>query len=109
MLTFLNAAAVAFCLFALSRVFLRMRKSEISKGEFAFWTGLWSIIIIIAIIPRTTNFLAQIVGIGRGADLALVSAVILLFYLNFRLYVKISNTEQEITKLVRQLALTRKK
>lgn len=109
MFTFLNAAAVAFCLFALSRVFLRMRKSEIRKGEFAFWSALWILIIIIAVIPQTTNFLAKIIGIGRGADLALVSAVILLFYLNFRLYVKISNTEQEITKLVRQIALTRKK
>ncbi len=109
MLTFLTAAAVAFSLFALSRVFLRMRKSEISKGEFAFWSLLWIVIIIISVIPRTTNFLAQIVGIGRGADLALVIAVILLFYLNFRLYVKISNTEQEITRLVRELALGRKK
>lgn len=101
----LQIVAVVFGLFALSRVFLRLRDREISIKEFIFWAFIWLGVIIIALLPETTILFAEFAGIGRGVDLLLYISIILLFYLIFRLYVRFEHFDQEMTKLVREIAL----
>jgi len=43
-------------------------------------------------------------GIGRGVDLAIYVSVICLFYLVYKLFIKIQSLERQITLLVRKLA-----
>ncbi len=59
-------------------------------------------------IPIRTNYLATISGIGRGLDFALILGILLSFYLIFKMYNKIENIEEELTDLVRELAIQRK-
>ena len=49
--------------------------------------------------------LSSILGIARGADLIVYVSVVLLFYLIFRLYVKMEKIEQDVTKVVRKIAI----
>lgn len=104
-MTFLQIMAVGFALFALSRAFLRLRDREISIREFLMWGIIWLGVIIVALLPGTTIFFAELAGIGRGADLLLYISIILIFYLVFRLYVRFEHLEQDLTKLVREIAL----
>jgi len=103
--TFIQIIIIVFALFAWSRAMLRLRDSNISVGEFSFWSMIWSIVIIVALFPDIISGVSKLVGIGRGVDLAVYAGVILLFYLMFRLYVKMDMQARETTKLVRDIAI----
>ena len=105
MLSFIQIIAIIFSLFALSRVFLRAKDKKLSFFELLFWIGIWVSLIIVSTFPFLTSFFAKILGISRGTDLILYGSVGILFYLVFRLYIKLEETEREITKLVRENAL----
>ena len=99
---------IIFALFALSRVFLRFKDNKLTRNEFIFWIVIWVAVIIVSIIPSITGVLSQKLGIGRGIDLLIYLSIIVLFYLMFRLYVKLESVEKEITALVRRVALDKK-
>jgi hypothetical protein len=99
---------VLFALFALSRAFLRFKDNRLSKNEFLFWTAIWLAVIVISFIPNLTTQISNFLGIGRGIDLIVYISVIVMFYLIFRLYVKLESVEKEVTLLVRKFALDTK-
>lgn len=94
-----------FALFALSRTVVRYRKKEIPLSWFLFWIVFWVIVVIAVILPWTTTLLADWIGIGRGVDLVIYFSIIILFYLIFRLFVKIEQIERNITKIVEKNAI----
>ena len=94
-----------FALFAYSRVLLRTKDKSISSSEFVFWSVVWIGVMVIALIPGITGNLAGLLGIGRGIDLMVYLSIIALFYLIFRMYVKVDKLEKNITRLVRSIAL----
>lgn len=101
--------AVLFALFALSRALLRMKDGRVSVKEFMFWGALWILVIVVAFIPGVAGSISLVLGIERPVDALVYSGIILLFYLMFRIYVKLDGLEQEITEIVKQVALRKKK
>ncbi len=99
---------IIFALFALSRVILRFKDNKLTRNEFFFWLVIWVAVIVISIIPNITGIISHPFGIGRGIDLIIYVSIIGLFYLIFRLYVKLESVEKEITALVRRIALDKK-
>ena len=95
-----------FLLFVITRVILRFREGTISLGMFLFWTGFWALATLSVIQPDFTTFVAQRAGIGRGADAVIYGSLIIIFYLIFRLMVMIENVRHEVTKLIREIALS---
>ncbi|PIR47675.1 hypothetical protein COV06_02210 [Candidatus Uhrbacteria bacterium CG10_big_fil_rev_8_21_14_0_10_50_16] len=96
---------VVFAAFAITRVVIRSRARDIPLVWALVWIVLWLGAAVVSVLPQTTDLLAARVGIGRGADLLVYVSILALFYLVFRLVVKIETMQQEITKLVRSLAL----
>ncbi len=94
-----------FILFAFSRVIVRYKESSITRKEFFFWILFWLAAGTAVLLPQTTSFVANIVGIGRGVDLAIYVALILLFYVVFRIFVRLEQMERNITKLVRMMGI----
>jgi len=105
----IQVVLILFIVFALSRVWLRFRESQISVLEFIFWSVLWIVAIIAIAAPKTVEVISQTFGIGRPVDLIVYIAVLLLFYLNFRVYVALDTQQEEITKLVRAVAIKKSK
>jgi small membrane protein len=101
--------ALLFSLFALSRVILRAKDKKITSGELVFWLGIWIILIVVIIFPEISSFFATFLGIGRGTDAILYASIGILFYIVFRLYVKLEETQKELTKIVRERAIKNKK
>jgi hypothetical protein len=87
---------------------LRFRDGKMSLGMLMAWIVIWLIIIIISIYPNDTNYLASYTGIGRGLDFVLIIGLILSFYLIFKMYNKIEVIEEELTDLIRELAIQNK-
>lgn len=94
-----------FVLFAISRALLRFKEGKISFLALLGWVSLWIWVEIIIWIPGVTTHIAKIIGIGRGADLIIYGSIITLFYLIFRIYVKLEDIERQITQLARKFAL----
>jgi len=105
MISLIQIFAFVFVTFAASRAVLRAKDKQISSGELLFWLGIWGGLIFVVFFPNFTTKIANLVGIGRGIDVIVYTSVVLIFYMVFRLYVKLEDTERQITKLVRELAL----
>ncbi len=97
-----------FSLIIIFRTLEKKRKKELSLKETLAWLIIWIGIIIVFWFPHYTTKLANILGIGRGSDLIIYSAVIILAYLIFRIFIHLDKIEKNITKLTRDDALKNK-
>ena len=104
-MSFVQIILLAFILFAIIRAVLRFKNKDIRVNEFFFWMVLWGAIAVVVIFPDLTSRLAALLGVGRGADLAIYLSTILVFYLIFRLMVSLDKIDQDVTKIVSALAL----
>lgn len=96
---------VLFALFAILRTVIKAKHRTIPYVWAFVWSLVWVALIVLAILPQTSDLLAAKVGIGRGVDLLIYASITGLFFMVFRLVVKIEALQQEITKLVRAVAL----
>jgi len=103
-LTFITLIMIVFALFAFSRAVLRIKNGDITKTEFIFWSLLWIAVIVVALIPSFATKIASFLGIGRGVDVMVYVSILALFYLVFRVYVKLEHIEHEITLLTRNVS-----
>lgn len=99
------ALLVIFVLFAWSRVILRFRDRKVNQKELVFWSLLWLTMLVVVILPGKTTYIAHLLGMGRGFDAMVFIAIVVLFYVIYRLYIKANETEQELTEIIRQMAL----
>ncbi len=98
-MTVVGIIVFIFALFALSRVFLRMKDNNISFREGLFWIIVWTTVSVLTIFPQITDKFSKILGIGSGINTAFFIAIILLLYTVFRLYIKIEKLDNDITQL----------
>lgn len=96
-----------FCVFSLIATWRRSSEGKITRLAAATWSSLWVAVGVAALQPEVTTLLAKWVGVGRGVDLVIYLALLGIFFLLFRLYTRLEETEREITRLVRTLALER--
>ena len=94
-----------FIVFALGMLIKRFRNVEIKLSEFVFWGLFWVLAGVAVWVPNFLTEIALRLGIGRGADLVLYVSVVVVFYLIFRIYVKLEKMERNITKVVRDKAI----
>jgi len=81
------------------------RQGKFGTLGLLFWFFLWIGAAIIILFPNSTSVVAHLLGIARGSDLILYLSVILIFYLLFRVFVRLEQIDQGITQVVRALAL----
>lgn len=108
MLFIIQALLVVFFLFAVIKVVSRFKAGELTKKGAVLWFIFWFIAAIVVLMPNSTAALAQMVGIGRGADLVVYIALASIFFLIFRLMVKIEMLNKDITTLTRKISLQEK-
>lgn len=90
---------------ALRLTWKRVKERVIRRREALGWTALWIGAGIVVLWPDLTTKLAELVGVGRGADLTVYGSIVLLFILVFRLHVSLDKMERSMTKMVRKDAL----
>lgn len=98
-----------FLIFAVSRVLLQLREKRLTAKSFLFWCTVFIVAILGVTNPTLTSKVADIFGIGRGADVVIYFSIVILFYLVFRLTISLEEIRREISKLVREIALNNEK
>lgn len=88
------------------RVARRFYRKEITAKSFIVWLVFWLVALVVVIFLRQIDFLAARIGIiASGIELVVYLAVVIAFYLIFRIFVRIDKMEKNITKAVRAMAI----
>lgn len=104
-MAFIQFLIIAFALFVISRVILGFKSKRVSFRTLLFWLGLWLVISAAFLLPKTADWLAQMLGLGRGADVAIYFSILLIFYLLFRIFTRLEKIESDITSIAREMSL----
>ena len=83
----------------------KYRQQSITIREFFLWVGFWLMVSLVIVFNEATNFIAHLLGIGRGVDLIFVVSTIVIVYVIFKILLRLEKIEKNITKIVRQIAL----
>lgn len=102
---YLQIIVTIFIVFILFKLFLQKQKNKISPLAFLIWLILWLLALVVFWLPDTTSYLAAWLGIGRGADLVVYVSILIIFYLIFKIFVRLNKTDDEITRIVREDAI----
>ena len=70
-----------------------------------FWTLLWVAALVAVLYPEQTTDIAKALGIRRGADLVVYSAVLGFIVGFYVVSLKLRHLSREVTVLTRELAL----
>jgi hypothetical protein len=103
-MTTLKIIATIFILFFASRAYLRFKDKSLSASNFIFWIAIWFASLVFIIDPNLSDVFAKLAGLGRGVDAAFLVAIILMFYLIFRIYIKIDIIDKNLTSLTINLS-----
>ncbi|MBU4421842.1 DUF2304 domain-containing protein [Candidatus Parcubacteria bacterium] len=101
LIQYLLLIIIVFILLQTARKF---KARKISLREFLFWTIFWLMVFAVVLLPQITSFLAEKLGVGRGADLVVYASLIFVFYMIFRLFVRQEKVERDIGKIVEEIA-----
>ena len=96
-----------FVTLLITRVGAKLKKKELTPKESLFWGILWFAVGVVVLYPSLADRLAAAAGLqtATGIDLVVYVAVGVVFYLVFRLYIRLDRIEHNLTKLARHLAL----
>lgn len=84
---------------------LGMRRRKLSRAEGLLWTSVCALAGAAVAAPDFSVTLARALGIGRGTDLLLYVAVLLMMLGFSATYLRLRDLRREITVLVRHLAI----
>lgn len=70
-----------------------------------FWILFWIGLAGVVSLPDVTQRVADTIGIGRGVDLVMYGAIALVFFIVFKLHIKIERMRRDLTTLARGQAL----
>lgn len=98
-----------FILFILLKTWLSYKTRQISTSFFILWVLLWLVGLFAIFYPGLLGKIANLLNIGRGVDFALYVSIILLFYLVYKINLKIGKINRDLTKIVRKMAIKNKK
>ena len=101
----LQIIVTLFIVIVVFRLINKFKENLLKISEFLGWLLIWLLVLVAFWLPWTTSYLAKLLGIGRGVDLAIYVAILILFYLVFRIYLRLDNQRKDLTKIVRELGL----
>ena len=98
--------ATFFIAFVVGRTVSRWRLKQISTRLFYFWILFWFLALLLFWMPQLSDRVADLLQVGRGVDAIIYISLVVMFYLMFRIFNRFERMERQMTKLVRQVAIT---
>ena len=83
----------------------KLRKREVHIQTLMAWILFWVLAIALVWQPNLTDYLAHFLQVTRGADAVFYLSLIAIFYLLFRIFIRLERMDQDVTTLVREMAL----
>src|SRR5262249_9035499 len=98
--------AVILAVIVLAKSYVEFRTRTEPLQVFLFWTVTWTMIVVVALFPSIIQSIIAFTG-GENAGLGTFfgMAIVFLFFVVYRIYVKLERIEQKLTKAIQELAL----
>ena len=103
---FLQLLSLLFGLFMLYWSFFIYKKRIIYLSELVFWVIVWSVFIVIALFPSSTNLILQTLHITRTMDLVMIIAFMILWGVTYQNYLNNKKLTKKFQDFVRGKAIT---
>ncbi|HKM40743.1 MAG TPA: DUF2304 domain-containing protein [Patescibacteria group bacterium] len=95
--------------FFILKLFRAKKRKHISSNEFIFWLIFWLLGLLSIILIKPLDQLLKYIGFSSsGINLIFYLAVLFLFYLIFRMRIRLVQIEKDLTKLSRDITLNEK-
>ena len=101
----INILSLLLSLLLIYSTFLSFKKNYFNIFEMIGWLLIWFGIIYLSIRPDTIDVYIQNSLNVSFKDTILTLSLLILFILNFRIYLKIKQNEKKVDKIVRSEAL----
>lgn len=98
---------VVTALLIIRKTWLQYRSEQVSLYWLVIGVVLFGAMAVVSLFPQSTDRIAAVVGIGRGADLIVYIAVVCLSYGVYRLIARQMVLTREVTALAREIAIMR--
>lgn len=95
--------------FVLLKAFKSYRRKNVRFTTFILWAVVWLGMIVVVWQPQLTDRVAGLLQVGRGADAVFYLSLLVIFYLFFRTFVALERIDQQLTTVVREIAIIDKK
>ena len=98
--------SIFFATIAISKSYVDFRSRVESLQIFLFWVVTWTGIVVISLFPSIVDILlARFGGGGGGLGTVFGMGLVFLFFVVYRIYVKLERIEQKMVKTVQEIAL----
>ena len=101
----IQIAALLFAVIHIARLLALWKRRKLPARTAILWLLIWCAVLVIVFFTPAIDALSKPIGVGRGIDLIVYVAIMLLFYMIFQMSMKIDKLEHDMTKLARELAL----
>jgi small membrane protein len=102
--------ALVIIIFFIARLFWQKKKDQIALAELIFWLGFWLLAgVAIVFIKNIDRLLIDFGFSSSGISALFYLAVILLFYLVFKLRLRLERIERDLTRIIKEIAFINKK
>ncbi|HZJ40980.1 MAG TPA: DUF2304 domain-containing protein [Candidatus Saccharimonadales bacterium] len=81
------------------------RKKKIGQNEFIFWLSFWLLGVVAIVLIKQIDRLVGSLGFSSGINFLLYLAIIILFYMVFKLRLTLAKMDSNLTSIVRKIAL----
>src|SRR5580765_1639500 len=90
----------------ISKSYVGFRNRVESIKILLFWVFTWAMIVIVAMFPSVIDFMIASFGGGRtGLGTFFGMGLVFLFFVVYRMYVRLGRIEHNLTKTIQELAL----
>lgn len=103
-MTLLQYVLIILSLLGLLNLFWQIRRGNLDWVSSIKWFVAWCAVLVVAIKPGVADWLADLFGTGRGADLLIYGAIVFIFLLIFKLILKLNQMDRQISQLVSYIA-----
>jgi len=101
--------ATTIIAFFILKLFLQKRKKQINKNEFIFWLAFWLIVLVLILSLKPLDRVVSSLGFtANSLEVLLYLSVAVLTYFIFRIRLRLSKMESDISKIVDHIALNKK-
>lgn len=104
----LSLIQIGFVLFfgvLLFRLCWMIVQSTIPRGRGVVWLTMWSVGLVVVLRPELSKTLAGILGVTRGTDAVVYTAIAVLSVLVFRAFRLLDVQDKQLSELTTALAL----
>ncbi len=87
-------------------IFIQLQRDKIAVVQAVIWWIIWFSVVVLTLFYTHVQYLTRQIGISQPIDFIIYTSILLLFVIVYRQQIKQELFNRQLTKLVRELAIS---